>query len=51
MLRLKVIEECKDSSWNSPVTLVRKTNGKLRLCLDARKLNEVAVKDAYRGVD
>lgn len=45
MLRLGVIEECQ-SPWSSRTTLVRKP-GKNRLCLDARKLNERTVKDAY----
>lgn len=47
MLSLGVIEECSKSSWNSPITLVRKSNGKVRLCLDARKVNAVTIKDAY----
>ena len=47
MLSLGVIEVSVDSPWSSPVTLVKKANGKVRLCLDARKLNEVTVKDAY----
>lgn len=46
MLNLGVIEES-GSAWSSPVSLVRKANGKIRLCLDARKINEVTVKDAY----
>lgn len=46
MLALDVIEES-HSSWNSPVVLVRKPNGKSRLCLDARKINSVTVTDAY----
>lgn len=45
MLMLNVIEEC-HSPWCSRVTLVRKP-GKNRLCLDARKLNDRTVKDAY----
>ncbi|KAH8303053.1 hypothetical protein KR059_010889, partial [Drosophila kikkawai] len=45
MLRLGVIEES-DSAWSNTITLVRKP-GKNRLCLDARKLNKVTVKDAY----
>lgn len=45
MLSLGVIEPS-TSPWNSPVTLVRRVE-KNRLCLDARKLNEVTVKDAY----
>lgn len=46
MLSLGVIEES-ESSWSSPVALVRKSNGKVRLCLDARRVNEATVKDAY----
>lgn len=45
MLRLGVIEPS-ESPWSNRMTLVRKP-GKNRLCLDARKLNEVTVKDAY----
>lgn len=46
MLRLGVIEES-SSAWSSPMAVVRKSNGKVRLCLDARKVNEVTIKDAY----
>lgn len=46
MIELDVIE-VSHSPWNSPVVLVRKSNGKARLCLDSRKLNEATVKDAY----
>lgn len=45
MLTLGVIEESK-SDWSSPMRLVIKPN-KLRLCLDARKVNSVTKKDAY----
>lgn len=45
MLENAVIEES-NSSWSSPMTLVQKT-GKDRACLDARKVNERMVKDAY----
>lgn len=38
MLDLGVIEESK-SSWSSPVVLVQKP-GKVRLCIDSRKLND-----------
>lgn len=40
-----IIEES-ESPWSHPVTLVRK-NDKNRICLDARKLNALTVKDAY----
>lgn len=46
MLSLGVIEESM-SPWSSPVVLVKKSNGKARLCLDSRAINKVTVKDAY----
>lgn len=45
MISLQVIEECQ-SPWNSPICLVRKPK-KNRICLDARKLNAITVKNAY----
>jgi hypothetical protein len=35
------------SPWASNVVLVRKKNGKLRMCVDYRMLNDRSVKDAY----
>lgn len=46
MLKLDVIEES-ESSWSSPMAIVKKKNGKIRLCLDARKVNKVTKKLAY----
>lgn len=46
MIKLGVVE-LSNSAWNSPVTCVTKSNGKTRLCLDARKVNAETVKDAY----
>jgi len=45
MLQLDVIEPSV-SPWSSPMRLVVKPN-KIRLCLDARRLNDATKKDAY----
>ena len=36
-----------NSPWASPVVLVKKKDGTLRLCIDLRKLNSHTIKDAY----
>lgn len=46
LLAIGAIFPC-NSPWNNPVIAVRKPTGKIRLCIDARKLNMVTVKDAY----
>ena len=35
------------SPWSSPVILVPKHNGKWRLCVDFRRVNQVTIRDAY----
>ena len=46
MLRLGAIRKfC--SPWASAIVLVRKKNGKLRFCIDLRKLNNRTLKDFY----
>ncbi|XP_044574087.1 uncharacterized protein LOC116655403 [Drosophila ananassae] len=42
---LGVIEES-ESAWSSPIVMVTKP-GKVRLCLDCRKVNSHTIKDAY----
>ena len=46
MLRLGAIRRsCR--TWASAIVLVRKKNGKLRFCIDLRKLNSKTLKDSY----
>lgn len=47
LLNLVVIEPCQSSAWCNPIVAIKKTNEKMRICLDARKLNNVTIKDAY----
>ena len=35
------------SPWESPVVMIKKTDGNFRFCIDFRKLNKVMEKDAY----
>ncbi|GBM07568.1 hypothetical protein AVEN_230009-1 [Araneus ventricosus] len=46
LLEKVVIEEC-ESAYGAPVVLIPKPDGKTRLCIDCRKLNEITVPDSY----
>lgn len=46
MISLDVVEES-TSNWCSPIVMVKKSNGKFRLCIDSRKLNAVTKRCAY----
>lgn len=46
MKDLDVIEKSY-SPWCSPAVLVKKKDGRDRLCIDSRKLNSVTIKDSY----
>lgn len=46
MLTDDIVEEC-ESAWGSPALLIPKKNGKVRFCVDYRKLNAVTKTDVY----
>ena len=46
MLANNVIEEPK-SNWSSPMVIVGKRDGTIRICVDYRKLNSISEIDAY----
>lgn len=47
MLDKGIIEKVQSPTWLNPIVAVKKSNGKVRLCLDARRLNMVIIKNAY----
>ncbi len=44
---IKGIIQESNSSWNSPIYLVAKKDGTIRLVIDFRRVNEVTVDDHY----
>ena len=43
---LNCIEES-NSKWASPIVLVKKANGDLKMCIDYQGLNKVTIRDLY----
>lgn len=46
LVRQGVLEECQ-GSWASPICIVRRKNGKIRICADLRRLNSVTRPSSY----
>ena len=47
LLRVGFIQPVKQATWLSPILVVPKKNGKIRVCVDYRKLNAATVTDAF----
>jgi hypothetical protein len=47
LLKVGFIYPVKETEWLSPIVIVPKKNGKLRVCVDYRKLNEVTKMDPF----
>jgi len=46
-LAARFIESIKKVTWSSPIVVVPKKNGKLKICIDFRKLNAATKRDPY----
>ena len=46
MINLGIIEEC-ESPWSSPVVLVPKKDGKIRVYIDYQQINSITTPDKY----
>lgn len=47
MLKEDVIEEATGTSWISPVHIVYKGNGELRICVDLREVNKAVIRERF----
>ena len=47
LLKAGFIEPVDQATWLSPIVVVPKKNGKLRICVDFRRLNAATKKDPY----
>lgn len=46
-MRQGVIEPCTNPSWISNIVPIQKENGKLRICLDMRRVNEAVIPESF----
>ena len=47
LLKAGFIRPMKQATWLSPIVMVPKKNGKIRVCVDCRKLNVVTVTNVF----
>ncbi len=47
MLKVIFIQLVEEATWSSPIVVVPKKNGKLRICVDFKKFNKATKKDPY----
>jgi hypothetical protein len=47
LLAAGFVESIKEATWLSPIVIVPKKNGKLRICIDFKKLNATTKKDPH----
>jgi len=47
LLVVRFIQSLEKVTWLSPIVVVPKNNGKLRICIDFKKLNVAIKKDPY----
>jgi hypothetical protein len=47
MLVTRFIQYVKEATWLSPIVVVPKKNGKLKICINFKKLNATTKKDPY----
>jgi hypothetical protein len=47
LLKQGILVKTKYTNWTSPIVVVRKSNGKVRICGDFRKLNQAILEDKY----
>ena len=47
LLKIGFIRPVKRATWLSPIVVVPKKNGKIRVCVDYRKLNVITITDSF----